>query len=148
MVDTPRVQPAGTQPRDRYREGVRRLRPEVVGKIREVLQAEPSIPRSESARRVGLSRSSLYFYLRRMSEDTREAVARNEALKLRSGQRRWYCDARGNIEGTAPQCTGRCTGSAIGSNENTTYREAKRDANRNTPLGCYCRHIRRICSQR
>lgn len=55
----------------------------------------------------------------------------------------WSCDARCNVEGTEPQCTGRVEGSSSGHpSEEIACREAKRDATQKAPRGCYARHCR------
>jgi hypothetical protein len=56
---------------------------------------------------------------------------------------RWSCDARCNVEGTEPHCTGRVEGHSSGhSSEEDACREAKRDATQKAPRGCYARHCR------
>jgi hypothetical protein len=60
----------------KYRRGVQRLRPELVERIREELASDPSITKSELARRVGVSRQTIHTYLRRLPGDAAAATAR------------------------------------------------------------------------
>lgn len=63
--------------------------------------------------------------------------------------RTWSCDARCNVEGTEPQCTGRVEGHSSGHpSEDEACREAKRDATQKAPRNCYARHCRCLnCTQ-
>jgi predicted transcriptional regulator len=70
---------------DRYHRGVRNLRPELVEGIRLALSKEPGISKAEVARRLGVSRATVGYYLRAMKDvvaDTRTAardtVVRNQ----------------------------------------------------------------------
>jgi hypothetical protein len=60
--------------RDRYREGVRRPRPATLEKIRAAMLADPGASRRELARRCGISRTTLTYYLRAVGDRLPETM--------------------------------------------------------------------------
>lgn len=66
------------------------------------------------------------------------------------GRRRWSCEARCNVEGSEPHCTGHVEGESSGhSSEESACRAAKRDATQKAPRGCHARHCRCLnCTNR
>jgi len=68
----------------RYRQGVSNPRPELVEAIREALEADPGINKSELARRVGVSRQTVNYYLRAMGKELQEVASRRQEVKDRA----------------------------------------------------------------
>lgn len=71
-------EPHGRQWGSRYERGVRSLRPDVVDSIRAALTADPAVTKSELARRVGVSRATLGYYLRGMGENAESVAKRRD----------------------------------------------------------------------
>lgn len=61
--------------------------------------------------------------------------------------RPWTCKSSCNLEGKAPECSGRVCGQATASNKQEACREAKRDATQRAPRSCYARHCQCDCRQ-
>lgn len=68
----------------RYDRGVRRPRPEVLARLRQLLAASPTISKSELARRAGLSRASVGYYLRHVKVDGAHAIVQSEPIRAPS----------------------------------------------------------------
>ncbi len=71
----------GKSEQNRYLRGIKRLTPEIVERIQLELGKDPSMSKSELARRVGVARSTLILYLKRLPEQVKEAAAKNDEIK-------------------------------------------------------------------
>lgn len=69
--------------RDRYREGVRTLRPDIVDSILVALSVQPAITHADLARQVGVSRATIGYYLRGLGSDLRRAATAREEIGAR-----------------------------------------------------------------
>jgi len=65
----------------RYARGVKNLDPALVDRIRAALTADPSIAKAELARQIGVSRSTLSYYLRALPEQVQAVAARKEEVQ-------------------------------------------------------------------
>lgn len=72
-----------TEPAGRYDRGVKRLDPELVDRIQVALTEDPTLSKSELARRVGCSRATLGYYLRALPEQLKQTADRHEEVKTR-----------------------------------------------------------------
>jgi len=59
----------------------------------------------------------------------------------------WRCKAKCNVQQIDPgaDCPKRVTGSGRGKTEDAACKAAKKDANKNVPVGCYKRHCKCKC---
>lgn len=70
----------------RYERGIKKLDPVKVAAIQGVLAKNPSITQAELARRVGLSKAGLTYYLRGLRAELDAAAAKNTALRARQSE--------------------------------------------------------------
>jgi hypothetical protein len=70
----------------RYERGVKNLDPVKAAAIQAVLAVSPTITRAELGRRVGLSKSSVAYYLRGLQADVAAATAKREEIREQRGE--------------------------------------------------------------
>lgn len=68
----------------RYERGVKNLNPKVVEKIQKELSQQPTQSKSELARKVGVSRQTLLYYLRALPKQTEALAKENIEIQKRN----------------------------------------------------------------
>ena len=96
------IEESGRQPgASRYARGVQKLNPDLVERITKVLDEEPTLSKSELARRLGVSRQTVLYYIRAMGQQVEEAAARREEIAERRAIT--YLDLIERVAGTASE---------------------------------------------
>lgn len=75
----------GSSQRTRYERGIRRPNPVRVATLQGLLAKNPGLSKAELARRLGVSRATIGYYLRALEEALAVAKERDEALRVRAG---------------------------------------------------------------
>jgi hypothetical protein len=68
---------------DRYQRGIKNPKPAVMAKIREALEADPSVSKSKLAKLVGCSRQTILYYLRAMKDQVQQTASLKTEVRQR-----------------------------------------------------------------
>ncbi len=78
------VASSATRTPTRYERGIRRPNAVRLAALQGVLEAQPGISKTELARRIGVSRATISYYLRALDYELQAAKERDEALRHRA----------------------------------------------------------------